>query len=462
MFSYVKRALWIVLMATGLMVMAWGATTAAQDLAQNPTPTPAYGPVITAAPATSAPPTSAAATAAPPMPPSPTKLLPTLTPTPTGSPGTPTISPTPLPTYRADVMGVQMDPNLSQEDFEFGLWLAKRLGIKWIKFQFAWDLLEPQQGTLSDLFYTYRIYVQRADAEGFNVMISLVKAPDWARSTAEEEGPPNDPQALANFITRMMGEVRADLYGNSYFDAIEVWNEPNLRREWNGGTISGAEYMRYFNVAYNAIRAGEGGQHPLIVTAGLAPTGINDGTTAVDDRQFLRQMYDAGLNNGAYQNIAVGVHPYGAANPPDARCCVTGTPAYNEHPSWFFLDTLEDYHAIMQEYGDSTHQLWATEFGWGTWDGFMTEEGEPAPPPADPPYIQWLTEDQQANYVMRAFEIGQSLPYVGVMMLWNLNFGGQKFIDLQDPQASYSLLKPGVDPLRPAFKLLEAAPKTTP
>ncbi|HEX3051130.1 MAG TPA: hypothetical protein VHP83_10785, partial [Aggregatilineaceae bacterium] len=196
----------------------------------------------------------------PTMTPSPTRQLPTLTPTPTGSPGTPTVSPTPLPTYRADVMGVQMDPNLSQEDYEFGLWLAKRLGIKWIKFQFAWDLLEPQQGTLSDLFYTYRIYLQRADAEGFNVMVSLVKAPDWARSTAEEEGPPNDPQALANFISRMMTEVRADLYGNSYFDAIEVWNEPNLRREWNGGTISGAEYMRYFNAAYNAIRAGEGGQ----------------------------------------------------------------------------------------------------------------------------------------------------------------------------------------------------------
>ena len=30
---------------------------------------------------------------------------------------------------------------------------------------------------------------------------------------------------------------------------------------------------------------------------------------AVDDREYLRQMYQAGLNNGAYQNVAIGIHP---------------------------------------------------------------------------------------------------------------------------------------------------------
>ena len=418
--------------------------------AQQPTNTPIFGPIITA-PANATPTPGGAVS--PTSTPSPTNTpvpFPTETPLPVG---------TPLPTYRADLMGIQVDPAVSAEDFNTTLWLAQRLGVKWLKFQFAWDLLEPQPGQLSDIFFKYRLFVQQADQQGFSVLISIAKAPDWARASLDEEGPPRDPQDLANFITRMMGEVRVDLYGNSYFEAIEVWNEPNLRREWNGGTLSGAEYMRLFDAAYNGIRAGEGGHSVTIITAGLAPTGINDGVSALDDRAFLRQMYQAGLNNPAYQNIAIGVHPYGAANPPDARCCAQPSQGYDDHPTWFFLDTLEDYHAIMLEFGDAGRQLWATEFGWGTYDGFRTSEGDPAPPPADPLYFQRIDQASQAHYILRAFEIGQSLSYLGPMMLWNLDYAHQDYVDAADPRAAYSLLRGGVNPLRPAFELLEQSPK---
>ena len=427
---------------------------AAQTL---PTPTQGFGPIITAPPQP---------TPTPGGPPTATPVPPTTTPTPGGATPTvtrtPAISPTPLPTLTADLMGIQLNPNTSLDGFDTSLWLAERLGVKWIKLQFAWDQLEPQRGVLSETFYTYRILVQRANQKGFKVMISVAKAPDWARATQEEDGPPVNPQDLAAFLVRLMSEVRVDLYGNSYFSAIEVWNEPNLRREWNGATMGGAEYMRLFDVAYNAIRSGEGGHSVTIVTAGLAPTGINDGVTAIDDREFLRQMYAAGLSNPAYQNIAIGVHPYGAANPPDARWCGQddcGTPGYNNHPSWFFLNTIEDYRAIMEQNGDAGRQLWATEFGWGTYEGFTTLEGDPAPPPDDPPYLQWIDQDTQANYILRAFEIAQSKPYMGPMILWNLDYSNQDLIEVRDPRAAYALLRGGVDPLRPAFKLLEAAPK---
>ena len=427
---------------------------AAQTL---PTPTQGFGPIITAPPQP---------TPTPGGPPTATPVPPTTTPTPGGATPTvtrtPAISPTPLPTLTADLMGIQLNPNTSLDGFDTSLWLAERLGVKWIKLQFAWDQLEPQRGALSETFYTYRILVQRANQKGFKVMISVAKAPDWARATQEEDGPPVNPQDLAAFLVRIMSEVRVDLYGNSYFSAIEVWNEPNLRREWNGATMGGAEYMRLFDVAYNAIRSGEGGHSVTIVTAGLAPTGINDGVTAIDDREFLRQMYAAGLGNPAYQNIAIGVHPYGAANPPDARWCGQddcGAPGYNNHPSWFFLNTIEDYRAIMEQNGDTGRQLWATEFGWGTYEGFTTLEGDPAPPPDDPPYLQWIDQETQANYILRAFEIAQSKPYMGPMILWNLDYSNQDLIEMRDPRAAYALLRGGVDPLRPAFKLLEAVPK---
>lgn len=429
-----------------------GQASAGPALAAQASPTLPFGPMITA------PPQPTITPGGPSLTPAPVSVTPSPAATATISP-TPGVSPTPLPTYTADLMGIQVSPGAPLDVFDIHLSLIQRTGVKWIKLQFAWDLMEPQPGQFSEVYLAYRLLVQRANQQGFRVMISIVNAPDWARATAEEEGPPQDPQALAAFITQLMSDVRVDLYGNSYFNAIEVWNEPNLRREWNGATISGASYMQLFDAAYQAIRAGEGGHSVTVLTAGLAPTGINDGVSAVDDREFLRQMYQAGLANAAYQNIGIGVHPYGAANPPDALCCGTSTAGYDTHPSWFFLNTIQDYRATMEQNGDSARQLWATEFGWGTYEGFTTSDGNPAVPPADPPYLGWLTQEQQANYVMRAFEIAQSLPYMGPMILWNFDYSSQDYIDQSDPRAAYAMLRGGADPLRPTFHLLEAAPK---
>lgn len=422
--------------------------------AAQATPTMQFGPILTAPPGATQPPTIDPGSVSTPLPTTPADGV--------GPTATPSISPTPLPMLRADLMGIQINPHMTVDDLETMLWLAERLGVRWVKFQFAWDIMEPEPGVFSEVMYSYRVFVQRAKQKEFKVLASIAKAPDWARATTEEDGPPVNPDDLASFITRIMNEIRVDLYGNSYFDAIEIWNEPNLRREWNGATLGGAEYMRLFDAGYRGVRAGEGGHSVTVVTAGLAPTGLSDGVTAIDDREFLRQMYAAGLTNPAYQNVAIGVHPYGAANPPDARWCGQddcGEPGYNDHPTWFFLNTIEDYRAIMEQNGDGGRQLWATEFGWGTYEGFTTTEGDPALPPVDPPYLNWINQQTQAHYIIRAFEIAQSLPYMGPMILWNLNYSNQDLIDAQDARAAYALLRGGADPLRPAFLLIEQSPK---
>ncbi|MBN1678952.1 MAG: cellulase family glycosylhydrolase, partial [Anaerolineae bacterium] len=347
-------------------------------------------------------------------------------------------------------------------DFDAALQHAKQLGVQWVKLQFAWNLLEPAPGEFGDAVYRFRLFVQRADREGFKVMVSLAKAPGWARSSQEEDGPSADPQALASLISRLLGEIRVDLWGFSYIDAIEVWNEPNLRREWNGNPLTGADYMRYFDAAYNAIRTAEGGANIVVVTAGLAPTGINDGVNATDDRVYLRQMYQAGLSNPGYQNIAIGVHPYSAWNPPDARCCTNSGQGYDDHPTFFFMDNLEDYHNIMLEFGDTTRQMWATEFGWATYDGLYRSDGQPAVAPDSVPYFNYINQEQQANYIVRAFEIGRDTPYIGVMVLWNLNFASDYYVDNQDPRAGYSLLGTGPNPLRFAYTVLQHVPALEP
>ena len=62
---------------------------------------------------------------------------------------------------------------------------------------------------------------------------------------------------------------------------------------------------------------------------------------------------------------------------------------------------------------------------------------------------------------MRAFEIAQDLPYLGPMFLWNLNFASTQNVESADPRAGYAILGNMADPRRPAFILLEHAPKTS-
>jgi hypothetical protein len=216
-----------------------------------------------------------------------------------------------------------------------------------------------------------------------------------------------------------------------YIDAIEIWNEPNLIREWQGTLpFSGAGYMRLFTPAYNAIRA----YSPTmpIITAGLAPTGNTDGS--IDDRTYLRQMYAAGLGN--YSDVAIGIHPYGWGNAPDAACC--GTRGWDNDPHFFFADTVREYREIMTANGHGNTRMWITEIGWATWDGF------PGEPPVGSEWMRFNDKWAQANYTMRAFEIVQSTDLMGPMFLWNLNFAILAgMVENGDERAAYSLVIPG-------------------
>ncbi len=310
---------------------------------------------------------------------------------------------------------------------------AEQLHVGWIKVQFPWDEMEPDgSGSQSVHWRELELYMQDALQYGFQVMVSVTKAPDWARPTNQDNGPPSDPQYLANFLTHVLSRFGPAI------DAIEIWNEPNLLREWTGAPMNGAEYMRLFDAGYQAITTwSRDNNHPIrVVTAGLAPTGNSE--WSVDDRVFLQQMYQAGL--ARYSDVAVGIHPYGWGNAPDTHCCnpVDGR-NWDDDPHFFFLDNIETYRQIMVNAGHSGAQLWATEFGWATYDGF----GYPPPQP----FFDYLNENLQAHYTIKALDIIQNsgnYPYVGTMILWNLNFATipGAVSERQEEQAGYSLLRP--------------------
>ncbi len=435
----------------------------------SPTPRPTFGPII-GAHQTAAPTVTPAATATVPSgvifgpivdpnytpPPTATQSMPTEAPTvpPTAGP-----SPTPLPGLRREMLGIQLHPHVSTSEFATLMSLCKDLGVTWVKYQFNWSLMEDSPGHFNELFALTRLYIQQTHDLGFRVLISIAKAPGWSRSPdpdgiMREDGPPNDPQVLADMLTRLLNEVGLDPQGQPFINAIEVWNEPNLMREWYGHSLTGSDYMRYFRTAYNAIR--QFSPNITIITAAPAPTG--DSQYSTNDRTWMQQLYNEGL--AQYGNdVAVGIHPYGWANAPDSRCCSAPTRGWDDQPQFFFLDTIEDYRSIMTANGHGSAQMWGTEFGWATFDGLQTSSGSrPTDPPGEP-YFAFLDQSQQANFTLRAFELAQARPYLGPMILWNLNFatlGGA--LDQSDSKAGYGLLNSAWQP-RPVYYALQQAPK---
>ncbi len=352
----------------------------------------------------------------------------------------PTSGPQPaMPNLDPSRMGIQLDPNLDQNDWNKALDSISNLGVKWLKVQISWKQLQPNNATeVSVDFKRLEIYLETAYNKGLDILISVAKAPAWARSNQTEDGPPDDPNTLANFIDLMTQEFGTSL------DAIEVWNEPNLSREWQGQPLNGASYMKLLMPSYTAINAYSERMKtdpktprstPLvIITAGLAPTSDNADIGARDDRAYLQEMYNAGLGN--LPDIYVGIHPYGWGNPPDSTCCqMSQDRGWDDNPHFFFLDNVNAFHDIMVKNSHTSSKLFATEFGYATWDRF------PGEPPQ--PWMAYNDRITQGTYLVRAFQMAQSMDFMGPMILWNLNVANKVTISNRDEMAAYSITFPG-------------------
>ena len=100
-------------------------------------------------------------------------------------------------------------------------------------------------------------------------------------------------------------------------DGIEVWNEPNIEREWPNGLISGGNYTEMLREAYAAIKAANA--NTLVISGAPSPTGYFQGgcqAGGCNDDVFLRQMAAAGAAN--YMDC-LGIHYNSGAVPPTAR-----------------------------------------------------------------------------------------------------------------------------------------------
>jgi LysM repeat protein len=365
-------------------------------------------------------------------------VVPTQAPAPTSAPAAETPTPAPLPTNTASNVGFAygIQVYLPNQNMPQVMAQADALGVSWVKEQIDWSLYEATAGAIN--WAPIDEMVDAMSATGLNILLTVTSAPAWARDSDQEKGPPQDYQTYANFVGQLAQRYKGRVA------AYEIWSEQNLRREWNTPKgISAASYAELLRLAYAAIKSAD--SSAIVVTGGLSPTGFNDGVNAIDDRVYLRQMFAAGA--GDYAD-AIGAHPNGWANPPDSTCCRNNrpaVPAWDDHPSFFFKQTLSDYREIMVQNGDSGTYIWATEFGWGSNDGLNVQ------PPPDFAFVTYTSMDEQASYTIRGFQLGRELGYVGPMFLYNLNFC--QVVGVTGTPCLWSLLDPAGNP-RPAYLAL--------
>ena len=199
-------------------------------------------------------------------------------------------------------------------------------------------------------------------------------------------------------------KIFADRYktGSPYghVDAIEIWNEPNLRSEW-GATISqqtAAEYVQMLSLSYAAVKSVD--PNIMVVTAGLSPTGDYDGSAAPDD-QFLQWMYNDGLS-GHYDILGLNAN----AQVADPTAVPGSVPGFADGS--FYFRRVEQMRAIEEGNGD-VNPVWLVEYGW-TSDAVHADRSWYA-----------VSEDQKGANILSAMRYARAnWPWLGVMTLWGM------------------------------------------
>ena len=309
-------------------------------------------------------------------------------------------------------------------------------GFSWIRIQIGWRNVQPDGPETFDFRHIERL-VDHARANNIRIMASVLKAPAWATGN-ETAGLPEDTSYYQDFMRELAERFAGRI------DAYEIWNEQNLTFE-TGSNVDIARYVDLLKAGYTGVKAGDPGA--IVVFGGLSPTGINDPTLAIDDVEYLRQIY--AYNDGeikAYFDV-LGAHPGSNNNPPDTMWPDNPGPGEWTTDESFYFRRVVQLREVMEANGDGRKQIWLTEFGWSS---------SPNPAPGFE-YSADNSEQEQAEYIVRAYEIAKNeWPWMGVMLLWNLNFS--TLSDPADQVSHWSVINADWSP-RPAYDALREMPK---
>ncbi len=293
-------------------------------------------------------------------------------------------------------------PEIAERDLK----LMREAGFNWVKQTFAWETIEGAGKGQFDWSIADRV-VRQVNASGLKLLARVSSDPERQR-TFWAGPPPASGDHFADFLFALASRYNCTPQAVGCIQAYQVWNEPNLAREWGGKRPNPAEYAAFLAKAYAAIKRGN--PNALVISAGMAPTGTNDANAMPDDL-FYEQMYQAmGGNSDGYFDM-LGVHGAGFAAPPELDPAEAAANSRYGGYRFFAFRRVEDIRNIMVRYGDADKRVVILEFGW-TFD------------PVNPAY-KWHGADAgidqfvQADYLKRAYIWAEEnwQPWIGLMSL---------------------------------------------
>lgn len=253
-------------------------------------------------------------------------------------------------------------------------------------------------------------FINDAHANGFKILLGVV---------GDKNALGANPQAYHATYAAFVAQL-----ASAGADAIEVWNEPNIDREWPAGQVNGANYTQLLAAAYNAIKGAN--SNTLVISGAPAPTGFfgaaGCAAAGCNDDAFMQQMAQAGAAN--YLDC-VGLHYNEGVLRPSAT---TGDPR-GSYPTYFFGSMTNRGRAPF-----GSKPVCYTELG------YLSGEGMGAPIPTS---FNWSPNDpvtvaEQAAYLAEAATIAAQRGDVRLMIVWNVNFTRWD----SDPMGGYAIIRP--------------------
>jgi hypothetical protein len=311
-------------------------------------------------------------------------------------------------------------------------------GFNWMAQYVDWQDVETNAGEYD--WTQLDNIVGDGNKKGLKILLSIAHAPAFYRSDMSGLMP-SDPATFGDFM-----QVIAARYANQV-QAYEIWNEQNLDREAGTGNVDPTTYLPLLQAGYNGVKAAD--PSALVVLGAPSPTSSNVPGVSIDDLSYLQQLY--ALNGGEVTGYfdVLSAHPSGFSNPPD---CTPATPycslsgAWNEDDSFFAFTRVAQYRDVMVQNGDEAKQIWFTEFG------YCSNRN----PPPGYEYCKYITEEQQALFLVQAYKMARQTPYVGAMFQWNLNF--QLSVPPTDEKWGFGIVRSNYAG-RPAYFSLLGMPK---
>ena len=221
-------------------------------------------------------------------------------------------------------------------DLDRSISMLSDMGAKFVRFDFDWKDIEPQDDRFD--FSKYDAIVSRLRQNNIQILGILDYGNTWSDPTS---GDLKEIDRFADFVYNTTKHFKTEI------KHWQIWNEPNNYLFWS--SPNAGNYFNLLKFSYAAVK--QGNPEAVVVLGGINGNG-KDSVTILGlnlnfaKANFLPELYSLGAKD--YFDVAA-IHPYTYADSVTSAASIK--------------TAVDDARAIMNTNGDGAKSLWITELG---------------------------------------------------------------------------------------------------